>query len=159
MVGKSSAISNECWGELPSWRSDVPLCGSTISSVWAMCMDEDDLSPLKITCKNTIWNVEYQKFKVSVYRKHMSKDYGVITRSRSKSTSVMSRNEVEAVLESMLALIKSKLEEIVTEKSMITHFKWPRDSSVGKNCWTEKRNWCTKSWEPVSNRQGSHIGK
>ena len=38
----------------------------------------------------------------------MSKDYVVITHSRSKSTSVMSMNEVEAVLESKVAPIKSK---------------------------------------------------
>ena len=62
----------------------------------------------------------------------MSKDYGVITRSRSKSTSVMSKNEVEAILESMLAPIKRKLEEIVTEESMITHLKDLETALLGK---------------------------
>ena len=62
----------------------------------------------------------------------MSKDYGVITRSRSKSTSVMSKNEVEAMLESMLAPIKRKLEEIVTEESMITHLKDLETALLGK---------------------------
>ena len=51
----------------------------------------------------------------------MSKEYGVITRSRSKTFSVMSKEEVEAVLESMLSPMKSRLEEIVPEESMITH--------------------------------------
>ena len=53
----------------------------------------------------------------------MSKDYGVITRSRSKPSSVMSKDKVEAMLESMLAPVKSRLEKIVTEENMITHVK------------------------------------
>ena len=64
----------------------------------------------------------------------MSKDYGVITRSRSKTSSIMSKDEVEVVLESMLAPIKNRFEEIVTEESMITHPKVLETSSVGKNC-------------------------
>ena len=62
----------------------------------------------------------------------MSKDYGVITRSKSKSTSVISKNEVEAILQSMLAPIKRKLEEIVTEESMITHLKDLETALLGK---------------------------
>ena len=62
----------------------------------------------------------------------MSKDYGVITRSKSKSTSIMSKNEVEAILESMLAPIKKKLEEIVTEESMVTHLKDLETALLGK---------------------------
>ena len=62
----------------------------------------------------------------------MSKDYGVITRSRCKSTSVMSKNEGEAIPESMLAPIKRKLEEIVTEESMITHLKVLETALLGK---------------------------
>ena len=46
----------------------------------------------------------------------MSKEYGVITRSRSKARS---KNEVEAVLELMVAPIKIKREEIAREGSQI----------------------------------------
>ena len=62
----------------------------------------------------------------------MPKDYGVITRSRSKTSSVMSNDEVEAVLESMLAPIKSRLEDIVIEESMITHLKDLETAPLGK---------------------------
>ena len=62
----------------------------------------------------------------------MSEDYGVITRSRSKTSSVMSKNEVEAVLESMLAPIKSRVEEILTEESMLTHLKDLETALLGK---------------------------
>ena len=62
----------------------------------------------------------------------MSKDHGVIIRSRSRTSSVMSKDEVEAVLESMLAPIKSRLEEIVTEESMITHLKDLETALLGK---------------------------
>ena len=62
----------------------------------------------------------------------MSKDYGVITHLRRKTISVMLKNEVEAVLESMLASIKSRLEEIVTEESMITHLKDLETALLGK---------------------------
>ena len=62
----------------------------------------------------------------------MSKDYGVITYSRSKTSPVMSKDEVEAVLESMLAPIESRLEEIVTEDSMITHLKDLETALLGK---------------------------
>ena len=44
----------------------------------------------------------------------------------------MSKDEVEAVLESMLAPIKSRLEEIVTEESMITHLKDLETALLGK---------------------------
>ena len=44
----------------------------------------------------------------------------------------MSKNEVQAVLESMLAPIKSRLEEIVAEESIITHLKDLETALLGK---------------------------
>ena len=52
----------------------------------------------------------------------MPKDYGVITRSRSKTSSVMP----------MLAPIKSRFEEIVTEESIVTHLKDLETTRLGK---------------------------
>ena len=65
----------------------------------------------------------------------MSKDYGVITPSRNKTSSVMSKDEVEAVLESMLAPIKNRLEETVTEESMTQTSRTSRQL-----CWEKLLN-------------------